>query len=77
MIEIAIDEDEYDLLNIMNCITYDDTLYNKLHDNHIKAEDKLHLIVEDGGLWCDVLVEEIEYGDGTIWFKYLDAGGTK
>lgn len=69
--EIIINEDEWDLLNIMNCITYDNVLYNNLHDNHIQIGDKLHLVFEDKDLWCDLLVEDIEYGDGTIWFQWL------
>jgi hypothetical protein len=71
MKEIIINDDEWDLLNIMSCITYDDILYNKLHDNHIKVGDKLHLDVEDKDLWCELLVKDIEYCDGTIWFEWL------
>lgn len=66
MKEITIDIMEWEFFSISSCITYDDTLYNKLHDNHIQIGDKLHLLVEDRSLWCDLLVEDIEYGDGTI-----------
>jgi hypothetical protein len=71
MKEIIIDINDWELLNIMNCLTYDDPLYNKLHNIKIQSGDKLHLAVEDEELWCELLVEEIEYGDGTIWFKWL------
>ena len=64
MKEIIINITEYELFDIANCITYDNTLFNKLHDAHIKIEDKIHLIVEDTQLWCNILVEDIEYGDG-------------
>ena len=53
------------------CITYDQPLYNKLHDEKIQIGEKLHLLVEQNDLYVDVLVEDIEYGDGTIWVKYL------
>lgn len=69
--EIVIDSYEYELFSIISYITYDNTLYNKLHDEHIKVGDKLRLVVEDSELWCDVLIEDIEYGDGTIWMEYL------
>ena len=71
MKEILIDIDDFESLNIHSCIVYDNPLYNKLHDRNIHVGDNLHLIVEDSDLWCDVLVEDIEYGDGTIWLIYL------
>lgn len=71
MKEIIIDVDDFDSFSIHSCIIYDNPLYNKLHDEHIKVGDKLHLLVEDSDLWCDVLIEDIEYGDGTIWLIYL------
>jgi hypothetical protein len=71
MKQIEININEYESFSISSCITYDNTLYNKLHDNRIQIGDNLHLVVEDDNLWCDLLVEDIEYGDGTIWVKYL------
>lgn len=37
----------------------------------VKVGETLHLLVEERDLYCDALVEDIEYGDGTIWVKYL------
>ena len=54
-----------------SCITYDLPLYNKLHDAKVKVGETLHLLVEESNLYCDVFIENIEYGDGTIWVKYL------
>lgn len=71
MKEILIDNDDYNSFSLHSCIVYDDPLYNKLHNEHVSAGDRLHLIVKDSYLWCDLLVENIEYGDGTIWVKYL------
>ena len=52
-------------------VTYDDPLYNKLHDEKIQVGETLRLLVEERGLYCDIYVRKIEYGDGTIWFNYL------
>ena len=71
MKEIIIDIDDFESFSIYSCIVYDNPLYNKLHDERIEVGDQLHLIVEDSDLWCELLVEDIEYGDGTIWMKYL------
>ena len=38
---------------------------------NIKIGETLRLLVEERGLYCDVFIEDIEYGDGTIWVKYL------
>lgn len=67
---ILINEADYYECNY-GCITYDMDLYNKLHDEKVKAGETIRLLVEERDLHCDVLVEGIEYGDGTIWVKYL------
>lgn len=68
---ILISEADYYDFDTGNCITYDLPLYNKLHDENVKVGETLHLLVEERNLYCDVLIENIEYGDGTIWVKYL------
>jgi len=68
---ILISEADYYDLDCGTCVTYDMDLYNKLHDEKIKVGETLRLLVEERNLYCDMLVEDIEYGDGTIWLKYL------
>ena len=68
---ILISESDFYDFDTGNCITYDQPLYNKLHDANIKVGETLRLLVEERGLYCDVFIEDIEYGDGTIWVKYL------
>ena len=68
---IPISESDFYDFDCGSCITYDLPLYNKLHNEKVKVGETLHLLVEERDLYCDVLVEDIEYGDGTIWVKYL------
>ena len=69
---ILINEADFYDFDCCSCITYDLPLYNKLHDENVKVGETLHLLVEERNLYCDVLIENIEYGDGTIWVKYLE-----
>lgn len=52
-------------------VTYDEPLHKKLAEAGVKEGDVLRLLLEGGAIYCDVLVEEIEYLDGTIWVTYL------
>lgn len=51
-------------------ITHND-LYNKLLDEEVKTGDTLHLLVEEKKLYCNVLVEDINYYEQVIYVKYL------
>lgn len=68
---IYITEADFYDFDCSSCIAYDLPLYNKLYNERVKVGETLHLLVEEKDLYCDVLVEDIEYGDGTIWVKYL------
>ncbi len=68
---ILISEADYYDLDCGICVTYDMGLYNKLHDEKVKVGETLRLLVEERDLYCDMFVEDIEYGDGTIWLKYI------
>ena len=68
---ILISESDFYEFDTGSCILYDSPLYNKFHDAKVKVGETLHLLVEERDLYCDVLIEDIEYGDGTIWVKYL------
>lgn len=68
---ILITESDFYDFDCGRCITYDQPLYNKLHDEKINVGETLHLLVEERDLWVNVSVENIEYGDGTIWVKFL------
>jgi hypothetical protein len=68
---ILISESDFYDFDCGTHVTYDDPLYNKLHDEKIQVGETLRLLVEERGLYCDIYVREIEYGDGTIWFDYL------
>ena len=62
--------DFYDL-DGFDCITYDEPLHKKLVEAGVGEGDVLRLLLEGGTIYCDVVVEEIEYLDGTIWITYL------
>ena len=68
---ILINESDFYDLDCGTHVTYDEPLYNKLHDEQIQVGETLRLLVEERDLYCDVRIREIEYGDGTIWFDYL------
>lgn len=68
---ILISESDFYDFDCGTHVAYDNPLYNKLHDEKIQVGETLRLLVEERGLYCDVYVREIEYGDGTIWFDYL------
>lgn len=54
-----------------NHITYDMNLYKIMHNEGIIVGEKIRFLVEERNLYRDILIEDIEYGDGTIWIKYL------
>ena len=68
---ILINESDFYDLDCGPNVTYDEPLYNKLHDEQIQVGETLRLLAEERDLYCDVRVRENEYGDGTIWFDYL------
>lgn len=68
---ILISESDFYDFDCGNHITYDMSLYNKLHDAKVQIGETLKLLVEEKDLYCEVYVKEIEYGDGTIWVDYL------
>lgn len=43
-----------------------------MHNEEVRVGEKISLLVEERDLYKDILIEDIEYGDGTIWIKYLD-----
>lgn len=55
-----------------SCITYDMNIYKIMHNEEVRVGEKIRLLVEERDLYKDILIEDIEYGDGTIWIKYLD-----
>ena len=63
------ESDYYDYFG--NCITYDMNLYKIMHDEKVKIGEEIRLLVEERNLYKDILIEDIEYGDGTIWTKYI------
>lgn len=54
-----------------DCITYDEPLHKKLVEARVKEGDRLRLLLEGGTIYHDIVVEKIEYLDGTIWIAYL------
>lgn len=64
-------EESSDFLNIASCVTYDDILYNELHNLKPSVGELIHIRFSDDK---DELVEvtDIEFGDGTIWLKLIE-----
>lgn len=69
-IQIMVNEQEYELLNISPLISPNTRIYNICHDLNVKVGDKLIVSSDKEDMFT--IVSDIEYGDGTIWYKIIE-----
>lgn len=60
-----------DFFSTSSCITCGDILYNELHDMKVKVGDDIKITYSDGKV-DRVIIEDIEYLDGTIWVDIVE-----